>query len=67
MHELLTNYSDKIKIQYFNNINYRGVVMIKIIEQFNFVSSNIIDSDDIEYYFNNWNQYLELLHTNNKE
>jgi glycosyltransferase involved in cell wall biosynthesis len=67
MHELLTNYSDKIKIQYFNNINYRGVVMIKVIEQFNFVSSNIIDSDDIEYYFNNWNQYLKLLHTNNKE
>jgi len=57
---LLLNYSDKINIQYFHNLHYRGVAMIQIVEPFGI---NSIDINRINYYdyFNQFNDYLELL------
>jgi glycosyltransferase involved in cell wall biosynthesis len=62
---LLLNNSDKIEIQYFHNINYRCVLMIKIIESFE-ISSSDIDSIDLYDYFDDFNNYLELLHKYSK-
>ena len=62
---LLLNYSNNIKMRYFHNINYRGVVMIQIVESFEIVNS-IIDTIDLLYnYFDHFNNYLELLHIKN--
>jgi glycosyltransferase involved in cell wall biosynthesis len=64
MYYLLLNHSDKLKIQYFHNIHYRGIVMIKLVEPFEIVSS-IIDTLDLYNYFDDFNNYLELLYKNN--
>jgi glycosyltransferase involved in cell wall biosynthesis len=59
VYHLLKNYSDKINICYFHNINYRGVIMIKPKEDFYVdVSYDILNS---YYYFTDINSYLQLL------
>lgn len=64
VYHLLENYSDKIDICYFHNINYRGVIMIKPKEAFYVdVSYDILNS---YYYFTDINSYLQLLQQTNK-
>lgn len=59
VYHLLKNYNDKIKYSYFHNINYRGVICIKILEHFQInVSSNELNNYN---YFNDFNNYLLLL------
>uniref|UniRef100_A0A6C0KP63 Glycosyltransferase 2-like domain-containing protein n=1 Tax=viral metagenome TaxID=1070528 RepID=A0A6C0KP63_9ZZZZ len=59
---LLKNYSDKINLKYFNNINYRGVVGIQISESFK-VEVNIRELNNYDY-FAEFSHYLELLNKN---
>lgn len=65
IYHLLLNYIDKIEIQYFHNINYRCVVMIRIIDSFENITlyTDIINNYN---YFNDFNHYLELLNSNSK-
>jgi hypothetical protein len=61
IYHLLKNYKDKINLQYFHNINYRGMFMLQIKEQFNVdVSYEELNSYD---YFEHFNDYLVLLST----
>jgi glycosyltransferase involved in cell wall biosynthesis len=61
MYHLLLHYNDKFKYQYFHNTNYRGIIMIKILEPFEISNELTIDYE----YFNDFNNYLELLQNNN--
>jgi glycosyltransferase involved in cell wall biosynthesis len=61
MYHLLLHYNDKFKYQYFHNTNYRGVIMIKILEPFEISNELTINYD----YFNDFNNYLGLLQNNN--
>jgi len=64
VYHLLKNYSDKMDVCYFHNINYRGVIMIKPKEVFYVdVSYDILNS---YYYFTDINSYLQLLQQTNK-
>jgi len=59
VYHLLLYYSDKISFVYFYNINYRGIIRIKILEHFKVLVS---DDDLNKYdYFHNFNHYLRLI------
>lgn len=64
IYHLLLNFNDKICIKYFHNINYRGIVSIKIIESFHVSVSNYNDINNYNY-FEDFNNYLILLQKNN--
>ena len=67
IYHLLLNYSNKIYINYFHNMNYRGIVMIKLLEPF-CVKLDWENQLEEEYsYFNDFNNYLELLKIKNKK
>jgi len=59
LYHLLRFYKDKIQFHYFHNINYRGIVMLKIKESFTVdVSYDELNSYN---YFDHFNDYLVLL------
>jgi glycosyltransferase involved in cell wall biosynthesis len=59
IYHLLKNYNDNIKFSYFYNINYRGIILIQVLEQFNI----IVSEDELNKYdyHENFNEYLQLL------
>ena len=59
LYHLLKNYKDKIKLQYFHNINYRGVIMLQIKEKFT-VDVSYEELNNYNY-FEDFNDYLVLL------
>ena len=61
VYHLLLNYSSKIDICYFHNMNYRGVIMIKILEPFEIILGRDTQLEDEYSYFNDFNHYLELI------
>jgi glycosyltransferase involved in cell wall biosynthesis len=61
LYHLLKNYKDKINLQYFHNINYRGMFMLQIKDKFTVdVSYEELNSYD---YFEHFNDYSGLLST----
>jgi hypothetical protein len=62
VYHLLTKYSGNINFGYFYNINYRGVLFINIKEYFQIPETDENISEINSYnYFENYNNYLELL------
>jgi hypothetical protein len=59
IYHLLKFYKDKIQLNYFHNINYRGIVILQIKEKFNVV----VSYEDLNNYnyFEHYNDYLLLL------
>jgi glycosyltransferase involved in cell wall biosynthesis len=57
---ILINFSDKIKVKYYNNSNYRGVACIHILEKFQINSEDINTINKLDY-FEDHSKYLELL------
>jgi glycosyltransferase involved in cell wall biosynthesis len=66
IYHLLLKFNDKISIKYFHNINYRGIVSIKIIESFLVSVSNYNDINNYNY-FEDFNNYLILLQKNSNK
>ncbi len=63
---ILTQFSDKITFKYYSNINYRGVALIQINEIF-YINTNELTIINNYKYFNDYNNYLELIERlNNK-
>jgi glycosyltransferase involved in cell wall biosynthesis len=60
IYHLLLNYKDKFTFKYFHNINYRGILCIKIIQPFE-VSVTNYDVINNYSYFEDFNNYLKLL------
>jgi hypothetical protein len=59
IYHLLLLYNDKIKFTYFHNINYRGIICIQLVDTINIdITYDKINSYD---YFENFNEYLDLL------
>jgi hypothetical protein len=62
VYHLLAKYSGNINFGYFYNINYRGVLFINIKEYFQIPETDENISEINSYnYFENYNNYLELL------
>jgi len=59
IYHLLKNYKENIIFQYFHNINYRGVISIKIKEPFEVIVS--YDELNNYNYFEEFDNYLNLL------
>jgi SAM-dependent methyltransferase len=62
VYHLLKNYQDKIRIAYFYNVNYRGIIQIQPLDQFEVIVNN--DELNNYDYFNNFNEYIQLLSEN---
>jgi glycosyltransferase involved in cell wall biosynthesis len=60
IYHLLLNYKDKFTFTYFHNIDYRGILCIKIIQPFE-VSVTNYDVINNYSYFEDFNNYLKLL------
>ena len=63
---LLVHYKDVITFSYYYNINYRGVVHIKIKELFEIIEDVAIAEISQFEYFKDFNNYLQLLTNYNK-
>jgi len=59
VYHLLKFYKDKLKFYYYYNINYRGIIIIKLLEKFKVIVSN--DELNEYIYFDNFNDYINLL------
>lgn len=61
IYHLLKFYKDKIQLNYFHNINYRGITILQIKEKFNVV----VSYEDLNNYnyFEHFNDYLVLLNS----
>jgi hypothetical protein len=60
IYHLLKNYKEKIVFEYFYNINYRGIGVIKINELFKISDDEIVEINNYDY-FNDYSKYIELL------
>lgn len=61
MYYLLENYNNKICFTYFHNINYRGIVMIKVLEPFTIINEDNLKLSDKYEYFRDFENYVKLL------
>ena len=62
VYHLLKNYRDKFEFSYFHNINYRGIISIRVKESFKVdVSYDELNSYN---YFEHFNDYLSLFSIN---
>ena len=50
MYYLLKYHKNDFEFKYYNNKNYRGVAVLKIINKFNIPESKIIEINDYDYY-----------------
>lgn len=60
IYHLIKNYKDKFTFRYFHNIDYRGIVSLKIIQPFEVSISSYDDINNYDY-FADFNNYLKLL------
>jgi len=60
IYHLLMNYKDKFTFKFFHNIDYRGILCLKIIQPFEVVVTNY-DIINNYSYFEDFNNYLKLL------
>ena len=63
---LLVHYNDKLTISYYYNINYRGVLHIKVKELFEIIEEVVVKEINKIEYFKDFNNYLQLLTNINK-
>jgi len=59
IYHLIRFYNDKIRFFYCYNINYRGIIVIKLVEQFEVVVSE--EELNSYNYFDHFNDYIKLL------
>jgi hypothetical protein len=65
VYHLLKHYTNKVKVSYFYNRHYRGVLCLKILKSFEVVVSyDELNSYD---YFKNFNDYLKVLELTTKK
>jgi hypothetical protein len=50
MYYLLKYHKNDFEFKYYNNKNYRGVAVLKIINKFNIPESKITEINDYDYY-----------------
>jgi len=60
VYHLLLNYKDKFTFKYFHNMDYRGIICIKINQTFEVTVTNYDEINNYSY-FEHYNNYLNLL------